>query len=143
MPVPAARRQTWRACCVFGVVCEVANILVALYFNLKKAFTGAGAGFSFGILMASCFYSSLLMFLVAIVLNSGKYMLTHSNDMLYGANFVISYISAFLFFFLFVMALVFKDQIQGMPVKVPMAGQAQYGASPAMSAGTAGSPNMA
>ena len=72
--------------------------------------------FGYGFLVASNFYSAVLMILIGIVLHNGApYLGGHGNTALYTTNFVVAYVSSFFYLALFGMVLAFKGRLVGVP----------------------------
>ena len=107
---------TWRACCVFAVITQATSVITAVLFLLKRSLSGTSALFGYGFLVASNFYSAVLMILIGIVLHNGKpYLGGHGNTALYTTNFVVAYASACFYLVLFGMVLAFKGRLVGDP----------------------------
>ena len=106
----------WRVCCVFAVMTQATSVITAALFLLKRSLSGSSALFGYGFLVASNFYSAVLMLLIGIVLHNGApYLNGHGNTALYTTNFIVAYISAFLYLALFGMVLAFKGRLVGVP----------------------------
>ena len=106
----------WRVCCVFAVMTQGTSAITAALFLLKRSLSGSSALFGYGFLVASNFYSAVLMILIGIVLHNGApYLGGHGNTALYTTNFVVAYVSSFFYLALFGMVLAFKGRLVGVP----------------------------
>lgn len=111
-----ASKYGWLASCMLGFITVVFFCVYSLFVLVRRGMSSEEAGIGYGFMLSASLHTSLLLLLAGLNLNAaepqvGGWGWTQTNINVYTASYLLSYILAGSYLFIFIWLFLFKNHI--------------------------------